>query len=171
MMITCSILWIPAWPPDPKHDPMSSVATAISASSRTSRTTEGVGMGTQSSEATLDESGMDPRGDTQRAARFLRMRPVQGAAAFLVYFGAWLPSLWIPLLTHLYRCFLEWQSSDPSIFVWSLRWWPFAIGHAISPLHTGHIFAPHGTNLAWVTSVPGPALVAAPITLALGPVV
>jgi hypothetical protein len=60
-------------------------------------------------------------------------------------------------------------SVDPEIFVWSLAWWPHAILHGENPFVTHAIWAPEGVNLAWTTSIPGLALLAAPVTLALGP--
>ena len=60
---------------------------------------------------------------------------------------------------------------DPNFYVWCLRWWPYAIGHGLNPLVTHLIGAPGGDSLAWVTTVPPLALLAAPLTLAAGPVV
>ena len=59
--------------------------------------------------------------------------------------------------------------TDPQIFVWSFAWWPHAILHGLNPVYTHQIWAPGGYNLAWATSVPGLALVFAPLTLAFGP--
>jgi len=59
---------------------------------------------------------------------------------------------------------------DPQIFVWYLEWWPHAILHGHNPFVTHAIWAPSGNNLAWSTSVPGLALLLAPVTLATGPV-
>lgn len=59
---------------------------------------------------------------------------------------------------------------DSEIFVWSFAWWPHAIGSGIDPLVTHAIWAPVGINLAWVTSVPGAALLFWPLTAAFGPV-
>ena len=60
--------------------------------------------------------------------------------------------------------------TDPQIFVWSFAWWPHAILHGLNPAYTHEIWAPGGYNLAWATSVPGLALVLAPLTLAFGPI-
>ena len=61
--------------------------------------------------------------------------------------------------------------ADPEIFIWSFAWWPHAILHWQDPFVSYVIWAPDGTNLAWTTSVPGLALLFAPLTLAAGPVV
>jgi hypothetical protein len=60
---------------------------------------------------------------------------------------------------------------DQSFFAWSLAWWPDAIGDLRNPLLTDRIYAPEGFNLAWATVIPGPALVAAPVTLLAGAIV
>ncbi len=59
--------------------------------------------------------------------------------------------------------------SDPQLFVWSLGWWPHAVIHGLNPFVTHVLWAPHGSNLVWTTSVPGLALLLAPVTLAAGP--
>jgi hypothetical protein len=59
---------------------------------------------------------------------------------------------------------------DPQIFIWSFAWWPHALLHAENPFVTHAIWAPSGLNLAWTTSVPGLALLFAPLTLLAGPV-
>ena len=66
---------------------------------------------------------------------------------------------------------LDQKSMDPNFFIWGMRWWPYAIGHGLNPLYTHQIMAPAGHSLAWVTTVPPLALLAAPLTLAAGPVV
>ena len=59
---------------------------------------------------------------------------------------------------------------DPQIFIWSFAWWPHALLHAENPFVSHAIWAPTGVNLAWTTSVPGLALLFAPLTLLAGPV-
>ena len=60
---------------------------------------------------------------------------------------------------------------DPGAYLWFFGWWPHAALNGLNPVQTGAIFVPEGYNLAWVTSMPGPSLLLAPVTLALGPVV
>lgn len=60
---------------------------------------------------------------------------------------------------------------DPSIFVWSLAWAPFAISHGLDPLVTTYLHYPSGANLMWNTSITFPALVLAPVTDLFGPLV
>lgn len=60
---------------------------------------------------------------------------------------------------------------DPTLFIWFLRWWPFAITHGLNPFVSHIIWAPSGVNITWTTSVPSLAILAWPITVLSGPVV
>jgi hypothetical protein len=59
---------------------------------------------------------------------------------------------------------------DQSFFLWSLVHWTRVLGADEHPFLVDFIYAPDGFNVAWSTTIPGPALVAAPLTLTLGPV-
>jgi len=59
---------------------------------------------------------------------------------------------------------------DPGVFLWFLRWTPFAAGRQISPFYSDWLNHPRGVNLMWNTWVPLPGLLLAPLTLAFGPV-
>ena len=59
---------------------------------------------------------------------------------------------------------------DPPVFIWYLRWVPFALSHGLNPLFTIYLDFPDGINLMWQTSVPLLGLLLAPITLTLGPI-
>ncbi len=83
-------------------------------------------------------------------------------------------SLWLfgrPVLGHLGSRIIASNDGDPNAFTWFFAWWPHAVLHGLNPFITHAIFAPGSYNLAWVTSVPGPSLLMAPVTLAFGPVV
>jgi hypothetical protein len=60
---------------------------------------------------------------------------------------------------------------DARLFIWSFAWWPHAILSGQNPFYTHALWAPIGQNLTWVTSVPGLALLFAPLTLLVGPIV
>jgi hypothetical protein len=60
---------------------------------------------------------------------------------------------------------------DKTILMWSFLWWPHAIAHGLNPFVGNLVWAPHGVDLAWVTSSPTLSLVLAPITETAGPVV
>lgn len=62
------------------------------------------------------------------------------------------------------------QGTDPWLMMWFLAWWPYALGHHLYPLYTTLVWQPAGLNLGWTTSAPLLALLAAPVTLTLGPV-
>lgn len=62
-------------------------------------------------------------------------------------------------------------TADPSVYMWFLVWWPFAIVHRLNLFVTGLLWAPVGFNLTWTTGIPLAGLVAAPITARWGPVV
>ncbi len=62
-------------------------------------------------------------------------------------------------------------TADPSVYMWFLVWWPFAIVHRLNLFVTGLLWAPVGFNLTWTTGIPLAGLIAAPITARCGPVV
>jgi hypothetical protein len=96
---------------------------------------------------------------------------LQGVAAFVIYLLVWLLTSARTLVEHLSRAQLDQKSQDPNFYVWSMRWWPYAIGHGLDPLFTHEIAAPAGHSLAWVTTAPPVALLISPLTLIAGPVV
>lgn len=101
----------------------------------------------------------------------LRSPALQGALAFLVYLVAWVTTGFRPVITNVTQMVLRPASPDPNISLWSLRWWPYAIAHGLNPLYTHALLAPAGHSLAWVTTVPPLAVLAAPLTLTAGAVV
>lgn len=100
--------------------------------------------------------------------QFLRRNRASPAAlgAYLlvsfVYFA-------LPVVSHPGRDVIGF-GHDPGLFVWMLAWWPHAVLHGMNPFVTHAVWAPQGVNLAWVTSIPSLALLAAPVTLLGGPV-
>ena len=56
------------------------------------------------------------------------------------------------------------------MFIWFLRWTPFAIGERITPFFSDYLNHPGGINLMWNTWVPLPGLLLSPLTPAFGPV-
>ncbi len=61
-------------------------------------------------------------------------------------------------------------SGDPAFYLWSLKWWPYAISHSINPFLTKAFWAPFGQNIAWTTSCPSIAILMWPITNLFGPI-
>lgn len=76
----------------------------------------------------------------------------------------------LPILPRFTSTYLGRGGSDQNLFAWSLVWWPHAILNGRNPFHADVLWAPEGVNLAWVTSIPGPSLLMAPVTSSLGPV-
>ena len=95
------------------------------------------------------------------------MKPTLWAGA--IYLAVSLAYFGVPVLPHFGRDLIG-TGGDPQLFVWSLGWWPHAVLHGHNPFVTHLLWAPHGSNLVWTTSVPGLALLLAPVTLAAGPV-
>src|SRR5579871_351068 len=84
-------------------------------------------------------------------------------AVSIAYFSA-------PLFPHPGRVLLG-ETADSAIFAWAFAWWPHAILSWTNPFVTHALYAPSGANLTWATSVPGLAILFAPLTLLAGPVV
>ena len=100
-----------------------------------------------------------------RAERLLGTRSVRNASAFVVYLSLSIYFFGVPVLFHPTQFYVG-MGTDPDIFLWCLVWWPHALANHLNPF-----ISPTGANLAWATSMPGPSLLAYPITRLLGPVV
>jgi len=91
----------------------------------------------------------------------------QTFGAFLIYLALSLLFFGRPLVGHFSGKFIG-RESDPSQMMWLLAWWPYALSHHVNPFLTDYVWAPVGFNFAWMTSIPLPALVAAPLTASIG---
>ena len=100
-----------------------------------------------------------------------RPRPaLQGLLALAIYLVVFVIGFAFPLLVHLGQPQVGQGGVDPNFYVWSLRWWPYALSHGLNPLHSTQIGAPGGFDLSWTTTAPALALVMFPVTAAFGPV-
>jgi hypothetical protein len=97
---------------------------------------------------------------THRVARNTLVGLAYLAVAF-VYFGE-------RIVAHPGRLLIGY-GRDPEIFVWSFAWWLHALETWQNPFYSHAIYAPVGVNLAWATTVPGLALLFAPVTAVFGP--
>ncbi len=82
-------------------------------------------------------------------------------ALSLIFFARMLPG-------HLFDSYVG-RDTDPSLYMWSIAWWPYVLHHHAHPFLTRLIWAPQGINLAWVTCLPLLGIVAMPLTTTLGP--
>jgi hypothetical protein len=98
------------------------------------------------------------------------LRPAWKAlGAYLIYqtmaFAIWV----IPILSVFGREHIGTGLQDSRYYQWALEWTPWALSHGVNPLYASSVFAPTGVSLSWSAFVPGPALVAWPITAVFGP--
>ena len=91
--------------------------------------------------------------------------------AFLGYTALSVVIFGIPVVGHLSSRFVGAGQNDAKLYAWCLEWWPRAIAAGENPFFARAVYAPQGVNMAWVTGLPGPAAVTAPITLMFGSVV
>jgi hypothetical protein len=96
------------------------------------------------------------------------VRGRRGGLAFLAYLAVAFLVLGLPVVSHPESRVAGGLFTDPQIFIWSLAWWPHAILHGENPFVSHAIWAPGGFDLAWATSIPGLAIVLAPVTLLFG---
>src|SRR6266536_507426 len=122
-------------------------------------------------DAAGEGSSTGGREPASAAEAWHRRRPVQHAGAFVLYLSASLLLFGPKILPHMSTRILSSAPTEASVFVWSLSWWPHALGHGLNPLFTHLAWAPTGLNLAWSATAPVPTLLLAPLTLAFGPVV
>ena len=117
--------------------------------------------------APVEEGSETGRRRLRRLARRLRPGP---EPLFLVLFVGLAMWLFAPAWTSPTTTTLEGGDGDPAIFMWFLRWVPFALEHGHDLLVTHYLNYPDGVNLMWNTSLPLPGLLLAPVTTRWGPV-
>jgi hypothetical protein len=98
-----------------------------------------------------------------------RVLDLRSLGAFAVYFGLSLFFFGRTLPGHFRDAYIG-TGNDPSIFMWFLVWWPYALVHHLNPLFTDLLWAPNRFNLAWTTAIPLPSFVIWPLTDSLGPI-
>ncbi len=95
---------------------------------------------------------------------------VQGLLALAAYLAVFIIAYAFPLVVHPGLPQVGQTQVDPNFYIWSLRWWPYAISHGLNPLYSRQIGAPAGYDLAWTTTAPALAVFLAPVTAAFGPI-
>lgn len=99
-------------------------------------------------------------------------RPVrQSLLALAVYLLVFITVFALPLASHPTVPQLRAYWTDPNFYVWSMRWWPYAIAHGLNPLYSAQIWAPDGNSLAWASSTPTVGLLMWPVTAVFGVIV
>lgn len=95
---------------------------------------------------------------------------LQGLLALAVYLAVFIIAYASPLLRHPGLPQVGQAEVDPNFYVWSMRWWPYAISHGLNPLFSHQIGAPAGYSLAWTTPAPAVAVILTPVTAVFGPI-
>ena len=110
-------------------------------------------------------------GAEQLARRARVPRPaLQGLLVLAVYLAVFVIGYGLSLLLHPGLPQVGQTEVDPNFYVWSWRWWPYAISHGLNPLYSRQIGAPAGFDLAWTTTAPAVAVILIPVTAAFGPI-
>src|SRR3954471_42517 len=112
----------------------------------------------------------DRTGGLKRVPGWFRARGprMRGLFAFLLYLGRSILVFALPVIGDLgHRCVGS-CLPDTSLYDWSFSWMHHALTSGVDPLFTDKVWAPSGVHLAWVTTLPGPALLFEPITAAFG---
>jgi hypothetical protein len=107
----------------------------------------------------------------RRREAVVRTHFVDALFVFGAYLVVSLLLFGLPVVSHMGSSYIGTGGADVKFYTWCLAWWPRSIFYAEHPILTHAIWAPTGYNLAWTTSVPGPSLILAPLTLTLGPIV
>jgi hypothetical protein len=93
---------------------------------------------------------------------------LQGLLALAVYLAVFIIGFGLPLVRHLNVPNLRQYWTDPQFYVWSMRWWPYAVSHWTNPLFSSQIGAPRGYDLAWASTTPSVDLLMWPVTSLFG---
>jgi hypothetical protein len=113
----------------------------------------------------------EPTGQAPTIEPNRHARARQAALAFGAYLLVSFLFYGLPVLGDYAGKFAGKGAGDSRLFLWMFSWWPHAISHGLNPVLSHAIFEPRGLNLAWATSIPGPAILMWPLTRAFGPLV
>ena len=118
-------------------------------------------------EEPAETAGQRLRRAGRRLGRRLRPGPQPLFLLLFLALGGW---MFAPAWKSPTTMTLEGGDGDPAIFMWFLRWVPYAVAHGHRLLVTHHLNYPDGVNLMWNTSLPLPGLMLGPVTATWGPV-
>jgi hypothetical protein len=94
-----------------------------------------------------------------------------GAFAFAAYLVVSFLFYGVRILGSFSTSFAGEGAGDAKIYLWDMRWWPYALTHHLNPFIASVIYVPKGIDMAWATGLPGPALVMWPVTQLFGALV
>ncbi len=109
------------------------------------------------------EVGTQAEAEDRPSRRWLRrLWPPPVQPLFLLVFLGLAVWMFLPAWSSPATRTMRGGDGDPAIFIWFLRWVPFALEHGHDLLVTHHLNYPDGVNLMWNT-------IAAPARAAAGP--
>jgi hypothetical protein len=100
--------------------------------------------------------------------RVLPSPVLQGLLAFLIYLVVFVEVYARSVFQHLSAPNLLQYFTDPNFYIWSLQWWPYAVGHGLNPLFSSQLGAPQGYSLAWASTAPSVGILMWPVTTLFG---
>jgi hypothetical protein len=116
-----------------------------------------------------DVSALGEVGSSERAPG-VRHPARDGLLVFLVLLAFTVLLFALPVVPRLGNSCVGACVRDFRLYVWSMDWLSYAVSHGVDPFRTAFLWAPSGTSLTWVTTLPVPALAMLPVTFTLGPV-
>jgi hypothetical protein len=108
------------------------------------------------------------RGSRSLSAARAASPVLQGLLALAIYLAVFVIGFGLPLIRHLNVPNLRQYWTDPQFYIWSMRWWPYAVTHWTNPLFSSQIGAPRGYDLAWASTTPSVDLLMWPVTALFG---
>jgi uncharacterized membrane protein len=108
----------------------------------------------------------------ETATSWCRARgPVARAfGAFLLFLTTSILVFAFPVMPHLASRCVASCLSDTALYAWSFDYMAHVVTAGFDPLHATVVWAPGGVDLAWVTTLTGPALLMTPFTSWIDPI-
>ena len=90
--------------------------------------------------------------------------------AFLLFLTTSILVFALPVMPHLASRCVASCLSDTALYAWSFDYMAHVVTAGFDPLHATVVWAPGGVDLAWVTTLTGPALLMTPFTTWIDPI-
>ena len=94
----------------------------------------------------------------------------RGFGAFLLFLATSILVFALPVMPHLASRCVASCLSDTALYARSFDYMAHTVTAGFDPLHASVVWAPGGVNLAWVTTLTGPALLMTPFTTWIDPI-